>query len=227
MWTCYQCLHIRHKNRKIQQNKISKTIVSLKCHTASPRHTMTSQNYLVHQSADRKNLNSLTNCLTFINSLRKGTEQQRKNIRGELHCVVLPNLNFRNQEIRQPELWNLAQWEIVLLAPGKVLWQKDFEPSVPRHDRFDSQNLCEITEGPPPLHKKEDSLNRLCWVCILLHTCSVRWPCTWSDKCEICLLKFFCCLNETHMAMQGTHPNTQSAKAVPVKHPTSVSSVGG
>jgi len=34
------------------------------------------------------------------------------------------DLLFSNQEIRQPEPWNFARWEILLLVPGKVLWQK-------------------------------------------------------------------------------------------------------
>ena len=36
--------------------------------------------------------------------------------RGELHCVVSHNLKFVNQTIRQLELWNLAQWEILTLV---------------------------------------------------------------------------------------------------------------
>ena len=36
----------------------------------------------------------------------------------------LQDLIFGNQETRQLELWNLAQWEILLIVPGKVLWRK-------------------------------------------------------------------------------------------------------
>ena len=36
----------------------------------------------------------------------------------------LQNLIFGNQETRQLELWNLAQWKILPLLPGKVLWRK-------------------------------------------------------------------------------------------------------
>ena len=36
----------------------------------------------------------------------------------------LQDLIFGNQETRQLELWNLAQWEILLIVPGKVFWRK-------------------------------------------------------------------------------------------------------
>ena len=36
----------------------------------------------------------------------------------------LQDLIFGNQETRQLELWNLAQWEILSIVPGKVLWRK-------------------------------------------------------------------------------------------------------
>ena len=36
----------------------------------------------------------------------------------------LQDLICGNQETRQLELWNLAQWEIFLIVPGKVLWRK-------------------------------------------------------------------------------------------------------
>ena len=36
----------------------------------------------------------------------------------------LKYLMFGNEEIRQLELWNLAQQEILLLVPGEVLWRK-------------------------------------------------------------------------------------------------------
>ena len=35
----------------------------------------------------------------------------------------LQDLIFGNQEIRQLELWNLTQQDILLLVPGKVLWR--------------------------------------------------------------------------------------------------------
>ena len=36
----------------------------------------------------------------------------------------LQDLTVGNQETRQLELWNLAQWDILLIVPGKVLWRK-------------------------------------------------------------------------------------------------------
>ena len=42
----------------------------------------------------------------------------------ESHLARPKDLIFGNQEIRQPEPWNFARWEILLLVPGKVLWQK-------------------------------------------------------------------------------------------------------
>ena len=36
----------------------------------------------------------------------------------------LKDMIFGNQEIRQLELWNLAQRKILSLVPGKVLWRK-------------------------------------------------------------------------------------------------------
>ena len=36
----------------------------------------------------------------------------------------LQDLIFGNEETRQLELWNLAQWEILLIVPGNVLWRK-------------------------------------------------------------------------------------------------------
>jgi hypothetical protein len=45
-----------------------------------------------------------------------------KNVDSQL--ARLHDLIFGNQEIRQAELWNFAQWDILSLVPGKVLWRK-------------------------------------------------------------------------------------------------------
>ena len=44
--------------------------------------------------------------------------------RGGLHPVVSHKSIFGNLETGQPELWNLAQWEVSSVVPGKVLWRK-------------------------------------------------------------------------------------------------------
>ena len=74
-------------------------------------------------------------------------------VRGGLHPVVSHKSVFGNQEIRQLELWNLAQWEISSVVPGKVLWRKCIGGLGAKINQQINQHLCEITRGPPPLDK--------------------------------------------------------------------------
>ena len=46
----------------------------------------------------------------------------QKNVDSQI--ARLHDLIFGNLEIRQLELWNFEQWEILLLVPGKVLWRR-------------------------------------------------------------------------------------------------------
>ena len=72
-------------------------------------------------------------------------------LRGGLHSVVSHKSIFWNQEIRQPELWNLAQWEVLWLVPEQVLWRKCIGGLGVKINQLNNQHLCEITGGPPPL----------------------------------------------------------------------------
>ena len=71
--------------------------------------------------------------------------------RGGLCSVVWHKSDFGNQEIRQLEPWNLAQWEIVSLVPGNVLWRKCIGGLGAKINQLINRHLCEITRGPPPL----------------------------------------------------------------------------
>ena len=71
--------------------------------------------------------------------------------RGGLHSVFSHKSDFGNQEIRQLELWNLAQWKILSLVPGKVLWRRSIGGLGDKINQLINQHLCEITRGPPPL----------------------------------------------------------------------------
>ena len=57
----------------------------------------------------------------------------------ELICV--------NQETRQLELWNLAQWDIFSIVPGKVLWRKCREGLGAKINRALMWNHC-ISASP-------------------------------------------------------------------------------
>ena len=71
--------------------------------------------------------------------------------RGGLHCDVSHKSDFGNQLIRQLELWNLAQWEILPLVPGKVLWRKCRGGLIAKINQLINRHLCEIFVGSPPL----------------------------------------------------------------------------
>ena len=61
----------------------------------------------------------------------------------------LQDLLFGNQETRQLELWNMAQWEILSIVPGKVLWRKCIGALLPRL----TGHFCEITVCKSPSHR--------------------------------------------------------------------------
>ena len=73
---------------------------------------------------------------------------------GKLRSVVSHKSDFGNQDLRQLEPWNLAQWEILSLVPGKVLWRKCIGGLGAKINQLINQNLCEITGGPLPLTKR-------------------------------------------------------------------------
>ena len=62
----------------------------------------------------------------------------------------LQDLIFGNQETRQLELWNLAQWEILLIVPGKVLWRKCIGGLGAKINRALMKNHCRF---PSPYSK--------------------------------------------------------------------------
>ena len=64
-------------------------------------------------------------------------------------AVPPPSLTATHQEIRQPVPWNFERWEILLLVPGKVLWQKCIGGIGAKID----QDLCQTTGHSPPLSK--------------------------------------------------------------------------
>ena len=71
--------------------------------------------------------------------------------RGGLPSVVSHKSDFGNQEITQLELWNLEQWDILSLVPGKLLWRKCIRGLGAKINQLINRHLCEITGGPPPL----------------------------------------------------------------------------
>ena len=72
-------------------------------------------------------------------------------IRGWLCSVVSHKSYFGNQEIRQLEPWNLAQWEILSLVPGEILWRMCIGGLGAKKNQLINRHLCEITRGPPSL----------------------------------------------------------------------------
>ena len=69
-----------------------------------------------------------------------------------LHPDVSHKSAFGNQEIRQLELWNLAQWEVSSVVPGKVLWRKCIGGLGAKINQQINRHLCEITGGPHSLY---------------------------------------------------------------------------
>ena len=72
--------------------------------------------------------------------------------REGLPFVVSHKSDLGNLEIRQLGLWKLAQWEILSLVPGKVLWTKCIGGLGAKINQLINRYLCEITGGPPPLY---------------------------------------------------------------------------